>query len=598
MTKHSFDPHQSQDRQRLMLALLVSLAILLGFYFIVDRPQQQAQLKAQQEKAAAQAAASGKAPSAILQKEPVARAEALAAGSRIPVDAPHIKGSIALKGARIDDIMLKDHYTAVERKENVALLSPAGTHEAYYVEGGWLDAGSKVNVPNADTLWSFAPSSPRAVKSGGEAVVLQWNNGAGLTFERSFSLDENYLFTVKQRVVNNSGAEVKLNAYNLAARHSLPKDYSGFFVLHEGPISVLNGKSEEPQYKDLMKGEKVEVDNATGWVGITDKYWLVALLPKPDAKFNGRLVAGKAGEGTVYQVDTVSSLVSVPAGSFAEDVSYVYAGVKNYDLIRGYEEKYGFNNLQQSIDFGMWYFITKPFYFVLHFLFGLIGNVGLGILLMTVVVRAAVFPLASKSFRSMAKMKLVAPQMKELQEKYKDDKAKLQMEIYELYKRENVNPFSGCWPMLIQIPIFFALYKVILISVDLRHTPFFGWIHDLSAPDPTTIFNLFGLIPWNPPQALMIGVWPLLFGLSMVLQMRVSPPPADPVQEKIQNYFPYFVMIMMAHFSVGLVIYWTWSNILGTIQQYYILNKMGGEKTSLIRGHASRRKKKTEESAK
>ncbi|HYD17062.1 MAG TPA: membrane protein insertase YidC, partial [Patescibacteria group bacterium] len=361
-----------------------------------------------------------------------------------------------------------------------------------------------------------------------------------------------------------------------------------------------------PSYKDIADSRKewLEVDNAKGWIGITEKYWWVALVPDPKMSFKARAVckSGKddcAGSldralnsAQFFQTDIRTDEFTVAPGSDASETTHVYAGVKNLDVMRAYQDKLGIDKLELGIDFGIYYLITKPFYYVLHFLFKWTGNVGLGILLMTILVRLCVFPLASKSFRSMAKMKIIAPRLKELQERYKDDKARLQMEIYDLYRKENANPFSGCWPIIVQIPIIFALYKVILISVDLRHAPFWGWIRDLSAPDPTSIFNLFGLIPWTPPSMLMIGAWPVLFCLTMVLQKRITPPMADAAQERLQTWFPYIATVMMAQFAVGLIIYWTWSNVLSTLQQYYILKKVGGENTSLIRGHADRRKKK------
>lgn len=604
MMNNKFNPHQGEDRARLLVAVVIALGVMFAFHFFVDKPQLEKAAAQQQKQEIAQAAKMADLTQA--EEKLRDRAEIVAEGGRIKIEGAKIRGSLSLKGARLDDILLNDQFTTVEKTANVALLSPTGTRDAFYVESGWISARDGLALPGANTQWRVAAGSPAVIKSGGAPVVLEWDNGQGLTFERSIALDENYLFTITQKVVNRSGGDVLLNAYHLTARHSLPYDFQGFFVLHEGPIAFLNGKSDEPQYKDLVKGEKIEQENVTGWLGFTDKYWMVGLLPDPKQKFNARIVAvpgtkvdvadakpNTVSNKAIFQADTVSETVTVPAGGSADETMYVYAGVKNIHIMKDYEDKYGFDRLELGLDFGMWYLITKPFFYVLHFLNSITGNIAIAILLMTIVVRGATYPLSNKSFRSMAKMKLVAPKLKELQEKYHDDKQKLQTEIFELYKKEDVNPFSGCWPMLVQIPIFFALYKVILISVELRHAPFWGWINDLSAPDPTSVFNLFGLIPWTPPQMLMIGAWPLLFCLSMIVQKRISPPMADPTQEKLQTYFPYIVTVMMAHFASGLVIYWTWSNILSTLQQYYILRKVGGEETSLIRGHAARRKPKT-----
>lgn len=582
------DPNAPQDNKNMWVAVFLSLAILFGFHHFYEKPRLEKMRAVQKEVEAVKAAA----PEAAMAEAVLRPREAvLAVTDRIIIEGGKLSGSLSLVGGRIDDLSLNEHYTRVTKEENVQLLSPSGTAAAYYVESGWVAEDKNVSMPDAKTLWRLSPESPRTLKSGG-AVTLVWDNGAGLMFEREIALDENYLFTVTQRVLNKTGRELKFSAYHLVSRHSLPVDYQGFFILHEGPIAYLNGKLHEPAYQDVAEGERVEVDGAKGWIGITDKYWFVGILPTGDQAFNAR-IAGAGGNGkTLYQADIVTPLQSVAAGGTLEDRQNIFAGVKRLPVLKAYAEKFNIDQLDLTLDFGMWYFITKPFYIMLHHLIDFTSNVGMAILLITIIVRAFVFPLASKSYRSMAGMKKVAPMLKELQDKYKDNREKLQIEIFELYKRENVNPFSGCWPLLVQIPIFFALYKCILMSVELRQAPFWGWIDDLSSYDPTTIFNLFGLIPWTPPSFLILGAWPCLFCLTMIAQKRLSPPMADPLQEKIQSYFPYVITIMLAKFSAGLVIYWTWSNILGVLQQYYIMNKVMGEKVSIIRGHAARRGKK------
>lgn len=601
------DPNAAKDRQNVMMAVVVSLVILLLYHFLVDAPRQEKAMELaklrQKQQTEKQAPAVGAAAATEPQFRPREEILASATGRRIPIKGAFVSGSFSTKGARIDDLTLNNHYVDVAKTAHIALLTPFGTEAPSYTDSGWLGAEG-LKLPNEDTVWSLATGSPDELAGGGKPVTLIWDNGAGLVFERSISLDENYLFTVRQTVRNQSGQEVKLHAFHLYARKGIPHDFTGFYTLHEGPIGYLDGKERAPDYKDLAEGRKewLQIDNAKGWIGITEKYWMVALLPKPGAPFKARAVC-KVGEddctgglnkppGQHFQTDVRSQEIAVPAGGEASETAYIYAGVKNLDVMRAYQDKYGFEKLELGIDFGIYYIITKPFYYILHFLIRTTGNVGLAILLMTVLVRIFVFPLASKSFRSMAKMKKIAPKLKELQATYKDDKPKLQMEIYELYRKEDANPFSGCWPIIVQIPIIFALYKVILISVDLRHAPFWGWIRDLSAPDPTTVFNLFGLIPWDPPGVLMIGAWPCLFCLTMILQKRITPPMADPTQERLQTWFPYIATVMMAQFAVGLIIYWTWSNVLSIFQQYYILRTYGGEDTSLLRGHADRRKKK------
>lgn len=599
-------PHDNKDRTRMIIAVALSLAILFGFNHFVEKPRQE-QLKAQmeQQQAAAQKSATdikvndGAAPASLKADGGMmdSREAALdASGQRIAIKGKRVSGSLALTGLRMDDLTLNEHTQTLGSPDPVVLLEPGNTPEGYYFESGWVANGYAGALPDEKTTWHLAAGSAKEVTSGGAPVTLEWNNGAGLTFVREIALDDNFMFTVTNRVKNTGGSDVRLNAYHVVARNNQPRDFSGFFVLHEGPIGSLNGEEDKLTYKKLRAGKTIERNDVSGWLGITDKYWLVAMIPDSAEKFNARVVAAPRQQANsfIYQTDIVSDAVTIAPGASVDDVTHLYAGVKNTHLIADYEKQLGVKNLDFAFDFGMWYFITQPFYYLLHMLFALTGSVAAGILLMTVIVRGAVFPLASKGFRSMARMKVIQPQLKELQEKHKGDKAALQMAIFDLYKRENVNPFSGCWPIVVQIPIFFALYKVILLSVDLRHAPFWGWIHDLSAPDPTSIFNLFGLIPWTPPQALMIGAWPVLFCITMVLQKRLTPPMPDATQERIQAFFPFVFTVMLAHFASGLVIYWTWSNVLSILQQYYILRKVGGEDTSLIRGHAARRKKKAE----
>lgn len=587
--KH-YNPHENEDRLRVTLAVVISLAVLLGYYFLVDKPEQQRlaaarQAQVEQEMAQPRDAA---APADVLRE----RKAVVGNGARVEIDGARLRGTLSLTGGRIDDVQLTEHYKTIEKTDNVELLNPVGTEGTFYVESGWTSAAQNIAVPDADTQWRRAAGSASVLKSGGAPVVMEWDNGQGLTFRRAVTLDDNYLFTVTQSVINNSAAPVTLNAYHLVARHGKPVDYSGFFVLHEGPIAFLGDEGHEPSYGDLEDGDKLDFDKTTGWLGLTDKYWLAAVVPSAGTTFNARFVGRKGAHGFVYQGDIVAAAQTAEPGRTIEETTYVYAGAKDKDVMQAYEAEYGFRQLVYGIDFGMWSFITKPFFILLHLLNDWTGSIAVAILLMTIVVRACIFPLTNKSFRSMARMRIVAPKLKELQEKHKDDKAALQAAIYDLYKKEDVNPFSGCWPILLQIPIVFALYKVILISVELRHAPFWGWIDDMSAPDPTSVFNLFGLLPFDPPSFLMIGAWPVLFCLTMVQLKRISPPMADPMQEKIQAWFPYIVTLLLAHFAAGLVIYWTWSNVLTILQQYYILKKVGNEDTSLLRGHKSRRKPK------
>ena len=591
------DPHSAEDRARTMIAVVLSLAILLAYYFLYAKPHSDA-MRAQQEAAqqanpaAAKPLAPGAVPPAAADKVTISRSDALKETARVPVEGSRVEGSISLKGARFDDIRLNEYYQDLSKTEKVALLSPADSDHGYYVDNGWL-SNDNASLPGKDTVWTLSPSGAQAVKSGGKPVILTWDNGHGLKFETDIALDEDFLFTVTQRVTNNGNASLSLNPYHTTSRNSLPADYRGFYALHEGPIGSFDGKTVDPQYKSLSGSAGYDLQDKTGWLGITDRYWLVAMLPDPNQHFNASIKGKDFGKpGQHYQTDLVDATMTVKPGDTLEEKSYLYTGAKALKAIQKYQDTLGFKNFEVTFDFGIYYIITKPFYYLLTFLIQMCGNVGLGMLLMTIIVRGGMFPVASKSFRSMAKMRIVSPMMKELQEKYKDDKVALQAEVFELYKKYDVNPFSGCVPVFIQIPVFFALYKVILLSVELRQAPFWGWIPDLSNPDPTSIFNLFGLLPYAPPFSLTLGAWPCIYCLTMLLQKRISPPLPDPAQERMQAYFPYFFSLMMSQFPSGLVIYYSWSNLLGVFQQYYILKQVGGHDTSLIRGHAQRRKPK------
>jgi len=585
--------NEKDDNKRLMMAVAISLCILLIFNLV---NKHFAPNPVEETPQAIERVASGSnnvVPQTKVEENLVDRTKSVSGKNRIAIRGDKISGSISLKGARIDDISLNEYFKTVDNKENVNLLSPAGTKDAFYYESGWVVADSSVAVPNSDTVWKLAKGSASQLKSG-SAVTFEWDNGHGFLFKRTISLDENYLMTVEQTITNNTAIEKSVNAWHLLSRHALPEDFKGMSILHEGPVAYLNKKLEEPQYKDLAKEGSINVDNARGWLGFTDKYWFTGILPEAHEMFNARMISNLISSGKhSYQTDIVSEPYKLLPGKTVSDKKYVYAGVKNIDIAKAYQDKFGFQKLDLIFDFGMFFFITKPFFLLLHILIGALGDVGLSIIILTIIIRGSMYPLASKSFRSMAKMKIVAPKVKELQDKYKDDKQKMQMEIFELYKREDTNPFSGCWPMLVQIPIFFSLYKCILLSVELRHAPFWGWVTDLSAPDPTNIFTLFGLLHYNTPSFLTIGAWPALFCITMILQKRLSPPMPDATQEQIQTFFPYFITIMLSKFAVGLVIYWTWSNLLGLLQQYYIQRSMGNNDVSLVRGHVERRKKKT-----
>ncbi len=405
-------------------------------------------------------------------------------------------------------------------------------------------------------------------------MTLSWDNGQGLKFFRTYSLDENFMFRITQRVQNRGSTAVTLFPYGLISRTGTPETL-GFYILHEGPIGVLQDQLVEVDYDDLQDAKVIKDTSTGGWIGITDKYWLAALAPDPKEKVTTRFVHSLAGKADKYQTDTLGVARNLAPGANITVESHLFAGAKEVKLLDSYSETLGIKRFDLAVDFGWFYFLTKPFFYALDFFNNHLGNFGLAILLFTVIIKIIFFPLANKSYRAMSAMKKLQPKMEKLRAQFKDDRAKLNQEMMLLYKREKVNPASGCLPIVIQIPVFFALYKVLYVSIEMRHTPFYGWIHDLSAPDPTSVFNLFGMIPFTPPDFLMIGAWPLIMGVSMFLQMKLNPAPADPIQAKIFMFMPIFFTILLAPFPAGLVIYWAWNNSLSIAQQWVIMRRAG-----------------------
>ncbi|NVJ90923.1 MAG: membrane protein insertase YidC [Methylocystaceae bacterium] len=570
------------DQKNMMLAIVLSVAILFGFQFLFPPAKQPAQDQQTTETQPAPATPNaadtnqsftpqipGGAVDAA-QKIKQTRTEKLDASARIKIDSPRLHGSLSVQGGRIDDLTLRDYHEELsDDSPEIVLLNPKGLDNAYYAEFGW--SAPNVKVPTADTVWS---TDSQTLKAGG-SVTLTWDNGEGLTFKRVISLDENYMFTVDDSVINNGSTQVDLFPYGLISRSGTPKT-SGFYILHEGLLGVFDGVLEEVDYKDLQESGTKKIDPVKGgWIGITDKYWLSALIPDQDSMLNQRFSHFR-GDNNIdkYQTDYLGPKLSAAPGQTVSFKSNLFTGAKELKLLTAYEDKIGVKEFDLAIDFGWFFFITKPFFKAISWLHSHLGNFGLAILALTIGVKILFFPLANTSYRSMAKMKTLSPKIKKLQEQFKDDKQRLNQEMMALYKREKANPASGCLPMLLQIPVFFSLYKVLFVSIEMRHAPFYGWIHDLSAPDPTTIFNLFGLIPWDPPQMLMIGIWPLLMGLSMFLQQRLNPQPADPMQAKMMMFLPVIFTFMLARFPAGLVIYWVWNNCLSIAQQWVILKRM------------------------
>ncbi|HEX5077810.1 MAG TPA: membrane protein insertase YidC [Geminicoccaceae bacterium] len=576
------------EQRNLILAIVLSVTIIIAFQYFYELPrihdarQQQAVRTEQTIEESEQPAGAGTgevAPSppgasqgaAGTATPPAAPTEVIEGGDRVVIDSGRIRGSLSLVGGRIDNVILSDYkLTTAPDSPDVALLSPPGSTEPYFVELGWVAAGPSVRVPGPDTVWT----ADRAELRPGQPVTLSWDNGEGLRFERRLEIDDAYMFTITQRVVNEGDAPVSLYPYGLVTRWGTPKTL-GYYILHEGPIGVVNGTLHEIDYDDLQEDGSVELHSQGGWMGFTDKYWLTALVPDQagelTATFRDTVVDGQDR----YQADYLRAAVTVPAGGSVEITDRMFAGAKEVERLDRYREQYSIPLFDRAVDFGWFYFLTKPLFHVLHFFYKWTGNYGVAILLLTLLVKLLFFPLANKSYRAMSKMKKLQPEMMRLREQYGDDKMRMNQELMALYKREKANPVSGCLPIVVQIPVFFALYKVLFVSIEMRQAPFFGWIHDLSAPDPTSVFNLFGLLPFGPPAFLMIGVWPLLMGATMFLQQKLNPQPADPMQARVMMLLPAMFIFLFATFPAGLVIYWTWNNLLSIAQQWTIMKRMG-----------------------
>ena len=597
-----------KNNQNVLIAIALSFLVIVAWQFFIIGPKIEAErqrLAAEQaEQAETMDAAPGTAtgtqapaaqpgamtsapsapPPAATPQGPLPREAALARAERVAIDTPSLKGSINLAGGRIDDLRLADYHVTVDRSSPlVELFSPAGSEHPYFADFGFVPAAAGgPPLPGVDTVWT-AEGGPLAP---GKDVTLTWENGQGLAFRRVYSVDAKYMFTVRQSVENTSDQTVTLYPYGLVSRTGLPQT-TGFFILHEGPIGFSGDEGlEEINYRGggflFWKKRNLEDEpsitlekTVTGWLGITDKYWSAALVPSGGSAFQPRFLKGSAGDQPTYQADFLADPIAISAGGSATHQTLLFAGAKETAVLDQYQEALGIPRFELLIDWGLFYFITKPLFKLIDWLYRFFGNFGVAILAVTVLVKLVFFPLANRSYASMTKMKKVQPEMQKLQERFKDDRVALQREMMELYKREKVNPIAGCWPILIQIPVFFALYKVLFVTIEMRHAPFFGWIRDLSAPDPTSIFNLFGLIPWDPPQLLMLGIWPLIMGCTMFVQMRMNPTPPDRTQAMIFNWMPVIFTFMLASFPAGLVIYWAWNNFLSIIQQGVIMRRHG-----------------------
>ncbi|ABD86388.1 membrane protein insertase YidC [Rhodopseudomonas palustris] len=607
------------DNRNTILAVILSGLVLLGWQYFFNIPQMEKQRAAElasksqavnpaQPQGAqpatpaapgaaipqpnAATAPAGSAPNAIQPQANtpvVSREAALAASPRVKIDTPRLSGSIALKGARIDDIALVQFRETVDPKSPaIELFSPSGSANPYYAEFGWVAAaGTSVKIPDQNTQWeqdgtgSLTPNHP---------VTLKYDNGEGLTFRRTITIDERYLFTMKDEVTNVGNAPVTLYPFALISRHGTPH-VAGYYILHEGLVGYLGEQGlQEYGYSKIDEAKAVNFKVTNGWLGITDKYWAAALLPDTSAQLQARFSSNLANNVRTYQTDYLQDAQTIAIGGTGTANARLFAGAKEAGTVGinfpalglgGYNKDLGLNHFDLLIDWGWFYFITKPMFVALDFFFHLVGNFGIAILLVTVIIKLLFLPLANKSYASMAKMKAIQPQLAALKERHPDDKAKQQQEMMEIYRKEKINPVAGCLPVLLQIPVFFSLYKVLFVTIEMRHAPFYGWIHDLSAPDPTNLFNLFGLLAFDPTHVpvighyLVLGAWPIVMGITMWVQMKLNPTPPDPTQQMIFAWMPLIFTFMLASFPAGLVIYWAWNNLLSVVQQGYIMRRNG-----------------------
>jgi len=495
----------------------------------------------------------------------LSRTDALNKNDRIQFENGSVVGSISLKGAAIDDLTFKEYNVELNGSDQITLLNPRNVEDGYLIESGFVSTNKNIDIPDASTLWKVSGNKRLTNNS---PVKLTWSNPQGITFEKYISLDDQFLFTVKEKIINSSDKSYNFYSYGQIIRNKLP-EISGFYILHEGFLSVLDDQLIEEDYDDIQE-KKFTQTAREGFVAISDKFWVTSVIPPKGKEFKTTF-----DYKNKFRANYISTKgIEVRANSSIEEKIQIIVAAKRVNVIDGYAENLDINKFDLAIDWGFMYFITKPLFFVLDYFFKLLGNYGLAIIAVTVCIRLAFFPLANFSFKSMGKMKLLAPEMARLKEIHKDDKMKLQQAMMALYKKEKVNPMSGCLPILVQIPVFFALYKVLFVTIEMRHMPFYGWIHDLSDRDPTSLFNIFGLLPWDPPSFLLIGAWPIIMGITMFIQQKLNPTPPDPIQAKIFMFFPVFLTVILAPFPAGLVIYWSFNNIFTMIQQYIVQRKM------------------------
>ena len=602
------------DQRNLILAIVLSVSILLGFQIFIEGPrieEQRALLEAQKAQETAQATnpaapgqgaapvpgqSNGGVPGQAIVPTPgavppgagapvagqpaaprsISRSAVVAADPRIRIATSRVIGSIRLKGGLIDDLTLLDYRQTLKKdSENIVMLSPLGTENPYYAQFGWTTTTTGIILPDADTVWT----ADRSTLSVGEPVTLRWTNPQGIEFAKTISIDRNFMFTVDQRITNNGSQTAVIHPFGLISLTGIPET-AGFWILHEGMIGVFDETLTEVDYDDLPDEPRGirNVEGAAKWLGITAKYFATSLVPDQKTVNNGRFVHTAPGGKDKFQADYLAASQTLAPGQSAAFTTRLFAGAKEVRLLDSYEEKLGIPRFDRMVDFGWFYFLTKPIFYAIDYFYQLLGNFGLAILLLTVLIKIAFFPLANKSYKSMSRLKKLQPKMVEIRDRYKDDRQRQNTAMMELYKKEGANPMSGCFPILIQIPVFFALYKVLFVTIEMRHAPFFGWIQDLSAPDPLGLLLGFGLFQWDVPQSLQIvniGIWPIIMGITMFLQQKLNPQPADPMQQKIFMLLPIVFTFLLGSFPAGLVIYWAWNNTLSIAQQWVIMRKMG-----------------------
>jgi YidC/Oxa1 family membrane protein insertase len=557
----------------LITAIILSVVIIFGWQHFFEKPRLKklADQTKEYNKTIKKIKEKSKESSEI---EIFSREDAIKATPRILIKSTELAGSISLKGLRFDDLTLLKYRQEIGQENlPVELLSPSNSDQGYFAEIGWWSTDKSVTYPDSSTIWKADKDQLEA----GNSVNLSWKNPENVLFNVNISLDENYMFTIKQSTHNESGRPIAAQYYGLINRDYEKKPDNMVNILHQGMIGVVAGELKELSYEKMKDAKKEKFSKGElNWLGITDKYWFTAFVPDQsehyNANYNYALNAGR----DKFQADFISSPKLIESGGSYEITHHLFAGAKKVDLLDKYEIKYNIKLFDRAIDFGWFYILTKPIFNAMNFIYSYVGNFGVSIMIVTVIIKLLMFTLANKSYRSMKKMKKLQPQMERLKELYASDKVRLNQEVMQLYKREKVNPFSGCLPLFVQIPVFFSIYKVLYVTIEMRHAPFFGWIKDLSAPDPTTIFNLFGLLPFTPPGFLMIGVWPLIMAGSMHLQQKMSPQPADPVQAQVMKFMPLMFLFMFSGFPAGLLIYWSWNNLLSIVQQLYI-NKLDRE---------------------